>query len=70
MENLERLTLAQREEFVEGNRDVEFTLEGRAAAHCFREVVLRAQRYRSLSKSQRGMVRPPPPLWRLIGDEA
>jgi hypothetical protein len=57
MENLERLTLAQMQEFVEGSRDVEFTLEGRVAAHSFMEVVLRAQRYRSLSKSQRGMVR-------------
>jgi len=57
MENLERLTLAQMQEFIKGSRDVEFTLEGRAAAHSFMEVVLRAQRYRSLSKSQRGIVR-------------
>lgn len=57
MENLERLTLAQMQEFIKGSRDVEFTLEGRAAAHSFMEVVLRAQRYRSLSKSQRGVVR-------------
>jgi hypothetical protein len=57
MENLERLTLAQMQEFIKGSRDIEFTLEGRAAAHSFMEVVLRAQRYRSLSKSQRGIVR-------------
>jgi hypothetical protein len=57
MENLERLTLAQMQEFIKGSQDVEFTLEGRAAAHSFMEVVLRAQRYRSLSKSQRGIVR-------------
>ena len=57
MENLERLTLAQMQEFIKGSRDVEFRLEGRAAAHSFMEVVLRAQRYRSLSKSQRGIVR-------------
>jgi hypothetical protein len=50
MENLERLTLAQMQEFIGGSRDVEFTLEGRAAAHSFIEVVLRAQRYRNLSK--------------------
>jgi hypothetical protein len=31
---------------------VEFTLEGRTAAHSFIEVVRRAQRYRSLSKGQ------------------
>lgn len=57
MENLERLTLAQMQEFTEGNRDVEFKLEGRAAAYNFLEMVLKAQRYRSLSKGQRGIVR-------------
>jgi hypothetical protein len=57
MENLERLTLAQMQEFTQGNREVEFTLEGRAAAHGFIEAVLKAQRYRSLSKGQRGIVR-------------
>jgi len=56
-ENLERLTLAQMQEFIEGCRDLEFTLEGRTAAHSLIEVVLRAQRYRSLSKGQRGIVR-------------
>src|SRR5712692_6118860 len=57
MENLERLTLAQMQEFTQGNRDAEFVLEGRAAAYSFIEAVLRAQRYRSLSKGQRGIVR-------------
>jgi len=57
MENLERLTLTQMLEFTQGNREVEFTLEGRAAAHGFIEAVLKAQRYRSLSKGQRGIVR-------------
>jgi hypothetical protein len=57
MENLERLTLAQMQEFTGANRDVEFRLEGRTAAYGFIEAVLRAQRYRSLSKGQRGSVR-------------
>lgn len=45
------------EEFTQGNQEVEFTLEGRAAAHGFIEAALKAQRYRSLSKGQRGIVR-------------
>jgi hypothetical protein len=57
MENLERLTLAQMEEFIEGNREVELRMEARAAAHGFIETVLRTQRYRRLSKGQRGIVR-------------
>jgi len=57
MENLERLTLAQMLEFVEGNRAVRFSLEGRADVYRFIEAVLKAQRYRRLSKGQRGMVR-------------
>lgn len=57
MENLERLTLAQMQEFIEGNRDVELRMEGRAAAHGFIETVLRRQHYRHLSKGQRGIVR-------------
>lgn len=57
MENLERLTLAQMQEFVEGNRDVELRMETRAAAYGFLETVLRTQHYRRLSKGQRGIVR-------------
>ena len=57
IENLERLTLAEMREFVEGNRAVRFTIEGRAAAYRFMEGVLSAQRYRRLSKGQRGVVR-------------
>ncbi|HTD45123.1 MAG TPA: hypothetical protein VK687_13120 [Bryobacteraceae bacterium] len=57
MENLERLTLAQMEEFVDGNRDVELRMEARAAAYSFLETVLRTQHYRRLSKGQRGIVR-------------
>jgi hypothetical protein len=56
MENLEWLTLAQMREFTTGNREAEFRLEGRTAAPSFIEAVLRAQRYRSLSKGQRGVV--------------
>jgi hypothetical protein len=57
MENLERLTLAQMQEFVEGNRDVELRMEARAVAYGFLETVLRTQHYRRLSKGQRGIVR-------------
>src|SRR6202049_2448940 len=57
MENLERLTLAQMGEFIEGNREVELRREARAAARGFIETVLRTQRYRRLSKGQRGIVR-------------
>jgi transposase InsO family protein len=57
MENLERLTLAEMQEFVEGNREVEFRIETRAAAYGFIETVLKAQQYRRLSKGQRGVVR-------------
>src|ERR1700680_1314584 len=57
MENLERLTLAQMEEFIEGNREVELRMEARAAAHGFIETVLRTQRYRRFIKGQRGIVR-------------
>jgi len=52
LENLERPTPAQMEEFVEGNRDVELRMEARAAAYSFFETVLRSQ-----SKGQRGIVR-------------
>ena len=57
MENLEQLTLAQMQEFTEGNRDVQFVIEGRASAYGFIEIVLKTQRYRRLSKGQRGIVR-------------
>src|SRR5712692_578410 len=57
MENLERLTLAEMREFVEGNQAVRSSLEERAAAYGLIETVLRAQHYRRLSKGQRGVVR-------------
>ena len=57
MENLERLTLTEMQEFVEGNQAVRFLPEERAAAYGFIEAVLRAQRYRGLRKGQRGIVR-------------
>src|SRR6202521_2264029 len=57
MENLEQLTLAQMQEFTEGNRNVQFLIEGRACAYGFIEIVLKTQRYRRLSKGQRGIVR-------------
>ena len=57
MENLERLTLAQMQEFTDAHKDVKLIIEGRAAAYSFIEAVLGVQHFRRLSKSQRGMVR-------------
>jgi hypothetical protein len=57
MENLERLTLAQMQEFTESHPDMELRIEGRAAAHGFIETMLRAQRYRPWNKGLRGIVR-------------
>ena len=57
MQNLENLSLAEMIEFVEGNRAVRFTVGEKDAAYRFIESVLRAQRYRRLSKGQRGIVR-------------
>jgi transposase InsO family protein len=56
MQNVDRLTLAEMEEFVEGRR-VEFTAQEREAIYGLIERVLRAQRYSQLSKGQRGIVR-------------
>jgi hypothetical protein len=57
MENLERLTLAEMRDFVEGNRGVQFRLEGGTAVYDFVERVLKAQLYRRLSKGPRGVIR-------------
>ena len=57
MNNLERLTLAEMEEFVANNRHVHCAAVGREAAYGFIERVLKAQQYRRLSKGQRGTVR-------------
>jgi hypothetical protein len=57
MQNLEKLALAETEEFVGGSRKLTLSVEGEGAIHGFIEVLLRAQQYRRLSKGQRGIVR-------------
>jgi len=57
MKNLERLSLADMEEFVRGSRKVTLSLEGQAAIYGFIEALLKAQQYRRLSRGQRGVVR-------------
>ena len=57
MQDLEKLTLAQMEDFVEGNRGVRFAVGDKDAVYPFLECVLKAQRYGRLNKGQRGVVR-------------
>ncbi len=57
MQNLEKLTLAEMEEFVDGSRKLTLSVEGEGAIYGFIEALLRAQQYRRLSKGQRGVVR-------------
>jgi hypothetical protein len=57
MENLERLTLEEMEEFVENNRHVNCAVVEQQASYGFIERVLKAQQYRRLSKGQKGIVR-------------
>jgi len=57
MKNLERLSLAEMEEFIRGSRKITLSLEGQAAIYGFIEALLKAQQYRRLSRGQRGVVR-------------
>jgi len=57
MENIERLTLAEMQEFVANNRHVHCAAVEKEAVYGFVERVLKVQRYRRLSKGQRGTVR-------------
>jgi len=57
MQNLERLTLTEMQEFIEGSRTVRCVGQGRAAVYGFLVRVLQAQQYRRLSKGQKGIVR-------------
>src|ERR1035437_6574067 len=57
MKNLERLSLAEMQEFVQGSRKLTLSLEGQAAIYGFIEALLKAQQYRRLSRGQRGVVR-------------
>jgi hypothetical protein len=59
MQNIERLTLAEMQEFVEGSRMLDFNVNAneRQDAYTLIERVLQAQQYRRLSRGQRGIVR-------------
>ena len=57
MQNAERLTLAEMQEFVEGSRAVQWTACGREAIYPFIRRVLEAQHDARLSKGQKGIVR-------------
>ena len=57
MQNLERLSLAEMKEFVEGNRKVCFATEAREETYGFIEGTLKSQQYGKLSKGQKGIVR-------------
>jgi len=57
MQNLERLSLAEMKEFVEGNGKVSWSVEEGTDVYGFIEAVLRAQQFRRLKKSQKGIVR-------------
>lgn len=57
MPNIERLTLAAMQEFVEGSRVVNFAAREQGAVYGFIERVLVTQQYRRLSKGQKSIVR-------------
>ena len=57
MENIERLTLAEMQEFVANNRHFHCAAVEKEAAYGSSREVLQAQRYRRLSKGQKGTVR-------------
>jgi hypothetical protein len=57
MENLDRLTVAEMEEFLESHRKVKMDAAGDGVAYELIERVLRVQQYRRLKKSAKGTVR-------------
>src|SRR5882724_672911 len=57
MKDLERLSLAEMEEFVYGSRRLKLSVEGQAAIYSFVEGLLKAQQFRKRSKGQRGIIR-------------
>ena len=57
MSNMERLSLAEMEEFVRTSRHVNWSAVEPGAVYKLIERVLKAQQYRRLSKGQRGIVR-------------
>lgn len=57
MSNLERLTLAEMEEFVSASGGVDYTAAEQESIYGFIEGVLKQQQYRRLSRGQKGIVR-------------
>src|SRR5215467_14571032 len=57
MQNVERLTLDQMQDFLRGSRRIGFTTPKREVIYEFIERVLKSQQYRRLSRGQRGIVR-------------
>ena len=57
MRNLERLTRAERQEFLAGSRSIALANQGREPIDRFVERVWAAQHYGRLGKSQKGIVR-------------
>ena len=57
MNNLERLALAEMEEFLTSNRHVKWATTEKESVYPFIERVLKAQQYRRLSKGRKGTVR-------------
>ena len=57
MQDIERLTLDQIREFVEGSRTIGFSAPKREGVYEFIERVLKSQQYRRISRGQKGIVR-------------
>src|ERR1041385_4611848 len=57
MQDIERLTLDQMREFVEGSRTIGFVAPKREAIYESIERVLKSQQYRRLSRGEKGIVR-------------
>jgi hypothetical protein len=57
MENLERLTLSEMEEFIASNRGVKIEAADGSSGYGLIEGVLRWQGYRLLKKSEKGTIR-------------
>ena len=57
MQNIERLTLDQIREFVEGSRTIGLSAPKREAVYEFIEGILKSQQYRRLGRGEKGIVR-------------
>src|ERR1019366_7926082 len=57
MKNVDGLTLEEMEGFVRGSQKLKLSVEGQEAIYRFVEELLKAQQYRRLKRSQRGIVR-------------